>query len=131
MSTILTVALQADLRWPRGNGIFGAMAKKITKGEGWELIPANRPDPDKKRPGWTAAPSEQTIRVREEKRAQGKVVTVASGFKMSEADLKALAKELKALCGAGGTSEGDAVEVQGKHVEKVAARLRRDGFNVR
>jgi translation initiation factor 1 len=107
------------------------MAKKITKGEGWELIPANRPDPDKKRPGWTAAPSEQTIRVREEKRAQGKVVTVASGFKMSEADLKALCKELKALCGAGGTAEGDAVEVQGKHVEKVAARLRKDGFNVR
>jgi translation initiation factor 1 len=107
------------------------MAKKITRGEGWELIPADRPDPDKKRPGWTAAPSEQTIRVREEKRAQGKVVTVASGFRMSEVDLKKLAKDLKALCGAGGTAEGDAVEVQGRHVDKVAERLRRDGFYVR
>lgn len=107
------------------------MAKKITRGEGWELIPAGGPEPDKKRPGWTAPPSEQRIRVREEKRAQGKIVTVASGFRMTEADLKALAKDLKAFCGAGGTAEGDGVEVQGRHQAKVVERLKKAGFDVR
>lgn len=107
------------------------MAKKITRGQGWELIPAGGPAPDKKRPGWTAPPAEQRIRVREEKRAQGKVVTVASGFRMTEADLKVLGKDLKAFCGAGGTIEGDAVEVQGRHLTKVVERLKKAGFDVR
>ncbi|MBX3467638.1 MAG: translation initiation factor [Planctomycetes bacterium] len=106
------------------------MAKKITRGDGWELIPAGGAEPDKKRPGWTAPPAEQRIRVREEKRAQGKIVTVASGFRMSEADLKTLAKDLKAHCGAGGTAEGDTIEVQGRHQAKVVARLERAGFGV-
>jgi predicted translation initiation factor SUI1 len=106
------------------------MTKKPTRGDGWELIPAS-PQPDLRRPGWSAPINEQTIRVREEKRAQGKVVTVASGFKLSENDLKKVAKDLKAHCGAGGTSDGDAVEIQGKHVPKVAERLAKAGFNVR
>jgi translation initiation factor 1 len=107
------------------------MAKKITKGDGWELIPARPEDAGKKRPGWTAPPNEQRILVREEKRAQGKIVTVASGFQMTESDLKALAKDLKAYCGAGGTAEGDAVEVQGRHRQKVVERLTKAGFGIR
>jgi translation initiation factor 1 len=103
---------------------------KVTRGEGWELIPARQEAPKKAASPY--APSQQTIRVREEKRAQGKVVTVASGFRLgTKAALEKLAKELKALCGAGGTSEGDAIEVQGKHVDKVAAKLEKDGFGVR
>jgi translation initiation factor 1 len=104
--------------------------KKVTKGDGWELIPA-RPVEQKKAAS-PYAPSAQTIRVREEKRAQGKVVTVASGFRLgTKAALDKLGKELKALCGAGGTTDGDAIEVQGKHVEKIAAKLEKDGFGVR
>ncbi len=108
---------------------------KVTKGEGWELIPASdRPGGDSSAAEQarrsSAAPSGQSIRVREETRAQGKVVTVARGFRLTENDLKAVAKDLKAFCGAGGTVAGDAVEVQGRHSKKVAERLVSKGYQV-
>jgi translation initiation factor 1 len=103
---------------------------KTTRGDGWELIPAKK-EPEKKEQS-PYHPSVQTIRVREEKRAQGKVVTVASGYRLGKkAALDALAKQLKALCGAGGTTTEDTIEVQGRHVDKIAARLEKDGFKVR
>ena len=65
--------------------------------------------------------------MRDKKGRKGKVVTVVSGFTLTEADLKALAKDLKNLCGAGGTiksdSTGQIIEVQGDHREKIAEKL--------
>lgn len=103
---------------------------KVTKGEGWELIPAGDGPAAEQARRSSAAPSGQSIRVREETRAQGKVVTVARGFRLTEADLKAVAKDLKAFCGAGGTVAGDAVEVQGRHARKVQERLASKGYQV-
>ena len=103
---------------------------KVTKGEGWELIPASDGPAAEQARRSSAAPSGQSIRVREETRAQGKVVTVARGFRLTEADLKAVAKDLKAFCGAGGTVAGDAVEVQGRHARKVQERLASKGYQV-
>jgi translation initiation factor 1 len=45
--------------------------------------------------------------------------------------LKAVASDLKKLCGSGGAVKGDAVEIQGDHREKVAERLRSQGHTVK
>lgn len=107
---------------------------KKTKGQGWEFIPANRTRQPYKRPS-SESPGSQRIKIKEEKRNKGKVVTVASGFKLTESDLKALAKKLKASCGSGGTShpeqsanETGRIEVQGKHTDKVKDILSSQGY---
>jgi len=111
------------------------MAKK-TRGKGWELIPASRNSQFAKRSS-SESPDSQRIKIRQEKRNRGKVVTVASGFKLTESDLKALAKKLKASCGSGGTShpgqnanETGSVEVQGQHTDKVKELLKGMGYQV-
>src|SRR5262245_51558507 len=48
-------------------------------------------------------PASQTARLRKEKRAKGKLVTVVAGLDPEGNDLAGLASTLKARCGAGGT----------------------------
>jgi translation initiation factor 1 len=81
-------------------------------------------------------PAQQTIRVRRETGGRkGKTVTVAFGFILAEADLAALAKILKNLCGAGGTTKTDgdtqAIEIQGDHREKVVEKLQALGYKAK
>lgn len=77
-------------------------------------------------------PSAQQIRVmRDKKRRRGKTVTVATGFQLTPADLKALQKTLKQFCGAGGTVKDNEIEIQGDHREKVAAKLTELGYKVK
>jgi translation initiation factor 1 len=73
----------------------------------------------------------QTAEVLLEKRQKGKVVTLVRGIRSHPAGLEALAKKLKAACGAGGTAREGVVEVQGDHREKVAGALEAMGFRVR
>ncbi len=81
-------------------------------------------------------PAQQTIKLmRDKKGRKGKVVTVASGFALTETDLETLAKTLKTLCGAGGTvkqeAEGQVIEVQGDHRERIAEKLQSLGYKVK
>lgn len=81
-------------------------------------------------------PAQQNLKVmRDKKGRKGKVVTVVSGFVLTEADLKALAKTLKNLCGAGGTVKNEentqVIEVQGDHRDKIAEKLRSLGYKVK
>ena len=101
--------------------------QRATRGRGWELISAKRGGGSAARTT-SDAPEAQSIKVREEKRAQGKVVTVAKGFRLTPGDLKKLGKQLKSSCGAGGTTLDDAVEVQGHHREQVLKLLTDAGY---
>lgn len=75
-------------------------------------------------------PNDGVVRVFREKGGRGgKVVTVVRG--LPEADLTAVASDLKKLCGSGGSVKAGAVEVQGDHREKVAERLEGKGFRVK
>lgn len=65
------------------------------------------------------APEKQTARLAIEKRKKGKVVTVVRGLSAEGNDLAELLTLLKNKCGAGGTVEGDEVEIQGEHLERV------------
>jgi len=87
-------------------------------------------------PRQSLPPNQQNLKImRDKKGRRGKVVTIVSGFILTEADLKALAKDLKNLCGAGGTikndSTGQVIEVQGDHREKIAEKLKSLEYKVK
>jgi translation initiation factor 1 len=72
-------------------------------------------------------PTKQLARLRLEKRC-GKTVTVVAGLVLPEAELKGLLKELKASCGAGGTTKAGELEIQGDQREVVKELLAAKGF---
>jgi translation initiation factor 1 len=75
-------------------------------------------------------PNDGVVRVFREKGGRGgKVVTVVRG--LPGAQLQPLASELKKHCGSGGSVKDGAVEIQGDHREKVAARLEAKGYRVK
>ena len=57
----------------------------------------------------------------------GKAVTVVRGLGLEAAALAQLAKQLKAVCGAGGTVKDGVIEVQGDHCERVIEALKKQG----
>jgi translation initiation factor 1 len=57
----------------------------------------------------------------------GKAVTVVRGLALDAAALTQLAKQLKAVCGAGGTLKDGVIEVQGDHCERVVEALKKQG----
>lgn len=67
----------------------------------------------------------------ERKGRRGNGVTVVEGFHHTREDLAAMARELKNLCGAGGTVREDSIEIQGDHRAQIAAWLRGRGFRVK
>lgn len=66
---------------------------------------------------------------REKGGRSGKTVTVVRG--LPAGDLAAVASDLKRHCGSGGAAKDGAVELQGDHREKVAARLQSQGYRVK
>lgn len=78
------------------------------------------------------APGDGIVRVsRESKGRGGKVVTLVRGLPLDDAALAALAKQLRAACGAGGTVKDGVVEVQGDHAERLATLLAQRGWKVK
>ena len=61
----------------------------------------------------------------------GKSVTLVKGLLLDALALAALAKQLRAACGSGGTVKDGAVEVQGDHVATVMAALQKQSYNVK
>ncbi len=89
-----------------------------------------RSDPKQKAPAGPALPDDGVVRVFREKGGRGgKVVTVVRG--LPPAQLRDVGKELKRHCGTGGSVKEGAVELQGDHREKVAARLEGQGYEVK
>lgn len=58
----------------------------------------------------------------------GKTVTVVRGLAMTDEQIAALGKRLRAACGSGGTAKQGVVEVQGDHVDRVLALLAKEGI---
>lgn len=73
-------------------------------------------------------PATQTARLRREKRAKGKVVTVVAGLDPAGNDLSELASRLKTRCGVGGTVKDGLIELQGDHLDSAEAALRAFGY---
>jgi translation initiation factor 1 len=98
----------------------------------YQLVPGSAPpaEPTEKK---KKAPlfSLVTLHVRREtKGRKGKGVTTVFGFHHTQRDLESLARDLKALCSAGGTVKDDVIEVQGDHRAKIGAHLKGLGYKV-
>ena len=68
---------------------------------------------------------------RESKGRKGKGVTLVTGLELNEAELKILAKKLKALCCSGGTVKNSVIEVQGDHRDQIKQELDKQFKNVK
>lgn len=66
---------------------------------------------------------------RETKGRKGKGVTLISG--LAEGELNTRARELKHLCGSGGTVKDGRIEIQGDHRDKILAFFLEKGFKAK
>ncbi len=72
------------------------------------------------------------VRVRREvKGRRGKSVTTIEGLPQAEEGLRALASELKRLCGTGGSVKDGVIEIQGDHRDEIVADLQARGYTVK
>jgi len=79
-----------------------------------------------------ALPADSVVRVmRERKGRAGKTVTVIQDIPLDPLSIAKLCQTLKNGCGAGGTTRGQAIEIQGDHLDKVIAVLEKEGFRVK
>jgi translation initiation factor 1 len=82
--------------------------------------------------GKAARPGAGAVRVSRATQGRGgKVVSVITGLPLSEAELAALAADLKKRCGSGGTVRDGAIEIQGEHRDTLVAELVKRGFAAR
>ncbi len=78
------------------------------------------------------AQSDGIVRLhRESKGRGGKGVTLIKGIPLAEAELKKLSKELKQICGTGGTVKDGIIEIQGEQRDKLKATLEKKGYTVK
>lgn len=68
---------------------------------------------------------------RQTKGRKGKGVTVIIGLPLTSAELKRLARELKARCGSGGTVKDNTIEIQGDHRDVLIDILQSKGYTVK
>tara|TARA_R110002072_G_scaffold31735_5_gene97526 strand:+ start:7432 stop:7800 length:369 start_codon:yes stop_codon:yes gene_type:complete len=68
---------------------------------------------------------------RESKGRNGKPVVLINGLPLADAELKKLAKELKAKCGVGGTIEDGKILIQGDKREVIQQVLENKGYRVK
>ena len=58
-------------------------------------------------------------------------MTSVTGVPLPPDGLRALAKDLKRLCGSGGTLKEGVIEIQGDHRDSLIEELERRGFRVK
>jgi len=72
------------------------------------------------------------VRIRRETSGRkGKGVTTLTGIAKPEKELKDLLKQLKKVCGTGGSVKDGVLEIQGDHRDKLKAVLEKQGYTVK
>ena len=80
----------------------------------------------------TPSAGDGIVRVsRSSKGRKGKTVTLIEGVPLAGDELSALARRVKATCGAGGAVKDGVIEVQGDHRETVIRLLEAAGWRVK
>lgn len=68
---------------------------------------------------------------RQTKGRGGKCVTVISELPLNEATLKEFSRKIKQMLSVGGSIKEGKIEIQGDHVEKIIAFLKKEGYSVK
>jgi len=77
----------------------------------------------------TVSNNKQNLKIYpDRKNRKGKTVTVITGFIGVQEDIKALEKNLKSLCGCGGTSKNGDILLQGNFIQKVSEYFDKEGY---
>src|ERR1700744_3363381 len=109
------------------------MAKKkfpLSDGIVFSTDPGFRAEPEAE-PEEPPAPAQQRLKVTlETKHRAGKAVTLVSGFVGRVEDREALGKQVKNLCGSGGSVKDGEIIVQGDHRPKVIQWLKSKGYKI-
>jgi translation initiation factor 1 len=87
-----------------------------------------RPKPEPTPEARAATGGKGGIRLRLERRASSRLVTVVTGLPGTTAEVATLCRELKASCGAGGAAKGDTLELQGDQRARIEAVLAARGL---
>ncbi len=83
-------------------------------------------------PDETPDPKDQLLEAHLDKKNRGgKVATVIKGFVGTTDDLKMLGKELKTLCGVGGSAKDGEIIIQGNFRDKIMEYLKNKGYKVK
>jgi len=78
------------------------------------------------------SPAQQNIRIQASRSGRkGKTVTVITGFECSPDKLAQLLKQLKNLCGSGGTLKENTLEIQGDQRQKLLTKLLELGYKAK
>jgi len=72
---------------------------------------------------------EQQVSISVDERRYGKAVTIVSGFDVPQSTIDSLASDLKSSLATGGTVDGDTIELQGDHRDKLPELLANHGYN--
>lgn len=90
------------------------------------------PKKDKPAKPQSALKKDGIVRVgRETKGRKGAGVTVITGIQSHPEGLEKLAKQLKQLCGTGGTVKNGVIEIQGEHRDRLVQELSSLGYTVK
>jgi len=98
-------------------------SNRIHVGEGWTFNADREQSPGKPMSG------KRIVRLRMEKR-KGKPTTILYDME-GVPDMKALARELKNLVSAGGTTKNEKIEIQGEHRDRFRVYLGDEGYEVK
>jgi translation initiation factor 1 len=80
----------------------------------------------------TTQSGDSNIRIsREIKGRKGKGVTLIRGLNMDAATLALMSKNLKVMCGCGGTVKEGVIEIQGDHVERILDYFKKEGVRAK